>query len=206
MKNTLYIIFICSFCLLLSCEHPTIYVDTRVKEFTYSEKNITINKGDTLNSVLPMFISESPVSFTIKTKPESNGKITIDEKGVISVSRSISAGSYAVDVEVSNQGGTSIFTNVYAINVMNLSMPIGFNTDILPLVISKCSGCHTTGSNSYKIYANFKDVIDESIRRVQLASNEDGFMPLKRSNQPLSPLSATEIDVLKKWKSDGFLE
>ena len=72
-----------------------------------------------------------------------------------------------------------------------------FTTEIKPFIESKCSPCHTTGSQTHFLKGTtVKSHIDDIIRRVELSPNQTGFMP-KNGSQ----LSADEIAKIKSWKS-----
>ena len=71
-----------------------------------------------------------------------------------------------------------------------------FTNQIKPLVESKCSSCHTTGSEANFLSGNIvKSHIDEIIRRDELNPTEADFMPRNGAK-----LSADEINQIKSWK------
>ena len=77
---------------------------------------------------------------------------------------------------------------------------ITFKNDILPIISLNCSPCHTSGSESFKIYSNAKLRVEELLRRTQLQNTDSDFMPSGRT-----PLSNKEIEIIKSWKQDGLL-
>lgn len=82
---------------------------------------------------------------------------------------------------------------------------VTFETNVLPIVMSSCAPCHvpSKGGNKEALdsYANAKKDVDDIIRRIQLAPEERGFMPMRHPK-----LSDADIAVFKKWKDGGLTE
>jgi hypothetical protein len=185
---------------LFSCEHELPKKLIKVEGLVYTNTNISIDSGSVYSSSLPSYVSESNVVFEITTIPDSKGNIEINNEGKISTKSELDKGNYQINVKTTNSAGTSLFTNALNITVIKKTAKITFQNNILPLVTQKCTPCHTSGSESFKIYENAKIRVDEYIRRTQLESTEEDFMPNGKT-----PLSSTEIELFKQWKLDGLL-
>ena len=185
----------------IACEHTAVDADLRVKEFSYSNNSMEVNKGDTLISVAPSFSSSSPTTLTIQTRPNSDGKITIDDLGLLHFSKQLEVNTYKIDVKVSNQSGTNIFTDAYTLKVIDPIAPISFKTDVAPILNLNCTSCHNEIeiNNDFRVYSNVKLKIDEILTRIQLASTEPGAMP-----QNSESLSAKDINTIIQWKNEGL--
>ena len=87
-----------------------------------------------------------------------------------------------------------------------VSVPkLTYETNVQPLIATKCAPCHIPPRGNKKAYVTFdavKDDIDEIIRRVHLNPTDKGFMPFKK----LEKLPDSVINVLVQWKADGLLE
>jgi uncharacterized membrane protein len=88
---------------------------------------------------------------------------------------------------------------------VNEAMParvaaLSYAGSVKALIQSKCAPCHVEGGKKILLdnYDNAQKYIDNIIARVQLAPTERGFMPMRNP-----ALSADEIALLKKWKSEG---
>jgi len=97
----------------------------------YAPNSLSLEEGNTGNSVAPSVSGTTPMTFSLSVAPASAG-ITIDpNSGVISVDASVISGTYNVSVTATNMAGSNLFTNAYSINVTaltlpsNLSYPIG---------------------------------------------------------------------------------
>lgn len=80
-----------------------------------------------------------------------------------------------------------------------------YETNVQPLISTKCAPCHIPPKGFKKAYVTFDAVkadIDEMIRRVQLNPTDKGFMPFKKTEK----LSDSLINILVQWKKDGLLE
>ena len=82
-----------------------------------------------------------------------------------------------------------------------------YTKDIKPLLDRSCMPCHAQGNkndlnvlDTYKAVS--KDIID-ILQLVQLPKDEKMFMPYKVKKQPLS---AKEIELIKKWVNEGTPE
>jgi mono/diheme cytochrome c family protein len=80
-----------------------------------------------------------------------------------------------------------------------------YNTDILPLMQSKCAPCHlpSKGGNkaNFENYESAKKHSADMLVRVMKNPGERGFMPMRNDK-----LSAEEIAIIKKWIDNGLLE
>jgi hypothetical protein len=81
---------------------------------------------------------------------------------------------------------------------------ITYNKDVKSIMVSKCAPCHVEGGvqpSKFDSYTTAKAKIDAIQSRINLDPAAQGFMPKNGSK-----LSAVEISILEKWKTDGLLE
>ncbi|MEP6675280.1 MAG: cytochrome c [Ferruginibacter sp.] len=82
---------------------------------------------------------------------------------------------------------------------------VTYITGVKEILETKCAPCHipAKGGNKPPLdnYASASRMIDEIIRRTELAPGSRGFMPMRNPALP-----AEEIALLKKWKEDGLKE
>ena len=80
-----------------------------------------------------------------------------------------------------------------------------FVTDVQPLIQAKCSPCHLPSKGGFKTnfenYAAAQKYAAQMVSRIELNPGEKGFMPFKNPK-----LTEAEINVFKKWVSDGAVE
>ena len=77
-----------------------------------------------------------------------------------------------------------------------------FELNIKPILVVKCAGvgCHINSTaTSYDIYDVAKLNVDKFIARIQLEKTDPKFMPLGGEK-----LAQADIDLIKKWKTDGL--
>lgn len=82
---------------------------------------------------------------------------------------------------------------------------VTYEASIKPIILNSCSPCHvpSKGGNKEALdnYAEAKKDIDDILRRVQLAPETRGFMPMRHPK-----LDDNSIAVLKQWKDSGLAE
>ena len=80
-----------------------------------------------------------------------------------------------------------------------------YESAVLPLMLVKCSPCHFPSKHGFKTnFENFQNAAKygtSMVTRIQLNPTDRGYMPFKNAK-----LSTEEIEVFKKWVSDGLLE
>jgi hypothetical protein len=84
---------------------------------------------------------------------------------------------------------------------------VTYAKDVKSILATSCTPCHLAGgvrANKWDDYTATKNNITAILDRVQRAPTATGFMP--RAGSPNPPLTAAQIDVLKKWQTDGLLE
>jgi uncharacterized membrane protein len=83
-----------------------------------------------------------------------------------------------------------------------LPQTVTFSKDVKPIVDNNCIMCHSPGglSGFYPLtdYTLVKNAIDNMLDRVQRPAGDPQKMPQGGS------LSQANIDLLKKWKTDGL--
>ncbi len=76
---------------------------------------------------------------------------------------------------------------------------------VQPLIQAKCAPCHLPSKGGRKAdletYGAAKQYGADMVSRIQLNPTDRGFMPFKNAK-----LSDDEINVFKKWVSDGLQE
>ena len=82
---------------------------------------------------------------------------------------------------------------------------VTYATGVKAILEAKCAPCHIPAKGGNKApldnYASSSRMIDDIIRRVELAPGTRGFMPMRNPALPTE-----EIALLKKWKEDGLKE
>ncbi|MEC5157944.1 c-type cytochrome [Chryseobacterium sp. MP_3.2] len=85
-----------------------------------------------------------------------------------------------------------------------LNATIKYVDDVKPIIDANCIICHAPGgSGSFQILTNYNEVkmsIDEIINRIQKPIGD----PLKMPQG--STLPPQQIEIIKKWKTDGLLQ
>jgi hypothetical protein len=199
MKKILYILTLISL-VFLACKHelPIIEIN-KVSEFKYTPNSIQLFENQDTTSFLPTYNSVSKASFSLSVNPQTN-LISIDSStGIIKIEKGLAVGTYQVDIEATNTDGVQYFFDAYQVTInANLTT---FDAFVKPIIQQKCASCHTSGSSAFTKYENSKLFIDAILDRVQRQTDEPGFMPDSRP-----PLSAEEINVIKKWNSDGLIQ
>lgn len=81
---------------------------------------------------------------------------------------------------------------------------VNYESDIKPLITTKCSPCHIPPEGRKEALNTFTSAsknIDEIISRIKLNPGDRGFMPARKPK-----LSDSVIHVFEQWKTDGLLE
>lgn len=80
---------------------------------------------------------------------------------------------------------------------------LSFAKDIVPIISNKCTPCHVNGGDNtnYSSYLAAKNNAEGIKNRVNRAQGSVGFMPNGRTK-----LSASELDKISQWITDGKLE
>jgi uncharacterized protein (DUF2141 family) len=164
---------------------------------SYTPNKITTEQGKTIMSATPTISGTSPFSFSIVSTNTSNGNIAINANtGVVTASANTTIGTYNIDVNVRNTAGNVTFTNALSIVVESPAVPtISFAKDVQP-ILQVCGSCH-----NFNTYTGAKGNINNILDRVQRPQGSAGFMP-----QGGTPLTKTQVDILKKWLDDGLKE
>jgi hypothetical protein len=79
-----------------------------------------------------------------------------------------------------------------------------YEKDIKPIMLSSCTPCHFPEQGKKKMldtYATTKDNIDEIIKRLELPTSDEAFMPF-RSKKP--PLTAAQVQLFRDWLKQGM--
>jgi hypothetical protein len=159
---------------------------------SYNPNKITVEKGTTVSSVTPTLTGTSPFTFAISSTNTASGQITINSSsGILSASSNTPSGTYLLNISATNPQGTVAFPNAFTF-VVEAPNLVSFAANIQPFL--GCGGCH-----NYNSYSSAKADINRILDRVQRTPGSSGFMP-----QTGIPLTADQINLLKKWVSDGF--
>ena len=85
------------------------------------------------------------------------------------------------------------------------SSAITYEKSVQPIILASCTPCHvpSKGGNKEALdsYSNAKKDADDILRRVELAPETKGFMPMRHPK-----LSDADIAVIKQWKDGGLVE
>lgn len=164
--------------------------------FSYSPNANEINQGSTFSTAAPQTNSTGPVTYALTVSPAAGSNITISSQGIIQVGSNLGAGTYVISVAVSNANGSISFNSVLTLVVKAApTTQVSFLSDIKPILTSNCTGCHS----NYNDYASTKNDVDKILDRTQRQQGSAGFMP-----QGGQALSAAQVDLIKKWKAEGF--
>ncbi|UKB83424.1 hypothetical protein LF887_20785 [Chryseobacterium sp. MEBOG06] len=80
-------------------------------------------------------------------------------------------------------------------------VPVKYTEDIKPIMDNNCVSCHSAASFKPLVtYDQVKNNIDGILDRIQRANGVPGKMPQGGS------LSATQVNIFIKWKTDGLTE
>ncbi len=84
--------------------------------------------------------------------------------------------------------------------------PIGtvtYQKEVKTIMSSSCTGCHSEAGTKQKPYLDTYDLVKDNsnviIGRIELATGTKGIMP------PGGKLPQTTIDIIKAWKTQGFI-
>ena len=77
-----------------------------------------------------------------------------------------------------------------------------YNTDIKPLMTSKCTSCHSANGENPALtnYAEVKDAIENGSVLCKIQNNCGDVMP------PSGKMSQGLIDMVINWKNQGYVE
>lgn len=83
------------------------------------------------------------------------------------------------------------------------NIKLSFAKDIEPIIRGNCTPCHVNGGSNtnYSSYLAAKNNAEGIKNRVNRAQGSVGFMPRERTK-----LSASELDKISQWITDGKLE
>jgi hypothetical protein len=166
----------------------------------YSPNNLVLTQGIGGNSTIPTIKGTSPITYSITTNPSNNGITINNNTGMISVATTVVAGNYIATITANNGVANAVvFQNAFTITVNPLSTSkTTFEGDVKTILANNgCINCHA----ELAAYTVSKSRINLILSRIQLASNQAGFMP-----QGGNKMSDAQINTIKKWLSDGLLE
>ncbi len=85
-----------------------------------------------------------------------------------------------------------------------ITATVKYTSDVKPIIEANCTVCHSAGGSAafqpLKNYDQVKMQIDNILDRIQRPNGDPQKMPQGGA------LSQPNIDIIKKWKSDGLLE
>lgn len=85
-----------------------------------------------------------------------------------------------------------------------ITITVKYTSDVKPIIEANCIACHSAGGSAayqpLKSYDQVKMQIDNILDRIQRPNGDPQKMPQG------SALSQPNIEIIKKWKSDGLLE
>ncbi|MBM3178614.1 MAG: hypothetical protein FJZ78_11480 [Bacteroidetes bacterium] len=171
--------------------------DKPPSKLTYTPASVEVQEGKAFTGSAPVTEGTPPFTFSLVSKPANSG-ITIDNSGIISATALVTAGTYEIDVTVTNSVGSVSFPKALTLKVSaTVAPPVSFATEIKPILQARCVSCHSEFSD----YTSVKNKVDVILNRVQREPTAAGFMP-----QGGNPLTQAQIDLIKKWKAEGLAQ
>ncbi|HMC85616.1 MAG TPA: cytochrome c [Chitinophagaceae bacterium] len=80
-----------------------------------------------------------------------------------------------------------------------------YEKSVQPILMNSCAPCHIPSKGGNKValdsYANAKNDVEDILKRIQMAPEDRGFMPMRHPK-----LSDTDIATIKSWKDGGLIE
>lgn len=101
----------------------------------YTPSSVSILAGTSFTSSSPAIQGTAPFTFSLVSNP-APGKIAIDNQGVVTTTTALAAGSYVLNILVTNSGSSQTFNNALTINVTNTaSLPsnLAYSTNSMTL-------------------------------------------------------------------------
>lgn len=86
----------------------------------YSPNSVEVSVGTAISSAVPTIQGTLPISYTMTTSPITD-RISIDNRGVISVANNLTAGTYNVSVTARNEAGSITFANAFSVIVKSVN-------------------------------------------------------------------------------------
>jgi hypothetical protein len=83
---------------------------------SFVPNELIVDFGSEGNSVVPFIKGTYPIDYSVKSEPEIAG-FTIGNNGKIYVSNTVPVGVYKLSITASNQIGTTVFNNIYTVDV-----------------------------------------------------------------------------------------
>ncbi len=172
---------------------------TAPSQLVYAPRIIEVVNGVGGKSLPPTIQGHQPMSYTAEVIPANSGITINPTTGEITVSAQVPVARYSVNVTATNVVNAVTFPLIAEVQV---KPPTGakatFEYDILPIMTTQCSGCHT----DYVIYTRVRDNITNILDRIQRPITATGFMPRGATQS----VPQAQIDLIKKWVADGRLE
>lgn len=163
--------------------------------FSYAPATGETPLGTAFTSSAPDTNGSGPLLYSLTSEPPAGNQLTIGTDGKIQAGNGLAAGTYVVSVQVSSSSGQVVFNNVFSLTVKASGTTASFQRDIKPILQQSCTGCHS----NYSDYESVKKDADMIINRIQRSPGSVGFMP-----QGGMALTQAQIDLIKKWKDEGF--
>ena len=163
--------------------------------FSYSPNTGETPFGTAFSSAAPQTNGSGDLNFSITSTPSGGNQLTIGPDGTINAGTGLAAGTYVINVRVTSATGSLSFENAFTLNVKAPGNTASFQRDIRSILQQSCTGCHS----NYSDYETVKKDADMIINRIQRSPGSVGFMP-----QGGQALSQAQIDLIKKWKDEGF--
>ncbi|MCU0429707.1 MAG: hypothetical protein MUF42_07010 [Cytophagaceae bacterium] len=116
--------------LVMGCKHPPDFQVAPIpiekpSSIVYTPNSIQVEEGTTATSSVPVIVGENIVYRSVRSTPVVSATgFTIQADGAIKVAASVPAGTYVLDVILTNAGGTSNFPQVFTVTVVNTTDPV----------------------------------------------------------------------------------
>ena len=175
-----YILSVAAFAflfLLFYCRQKTEVIPTSNSSaplnLLYQPKSLTLEYntvGDT--SVVPFIQGTLPITFSVKSIPNSFGNITIRPNGSLVFKNGLDSGSYKITVLASNNKGTTVFPNCFTVLVKSfLPTELKYQNNSIGIVAG------TTGSSGLPSLSHGSTSINYSLSSSPAAPGEINIDP-----------------------------
>ena len=170
----------------------TVFSPTAPVSISYSNASLDVPNSQSASSVTPTIDDGGSAITKIEFINPVSG-ITISSNGVITATDDAAEGSHILSIRLTNGIGSTDFTNHFTVK----RRKVNYTSDLLGLFSSKCTPCHTTGSQPHwNVYNTAKSNIDNIISRISNNSMPQGGPALPQNQK----------DLISQWKTDGLLE
>ncbi|OIR12084.1 putative Ig domain protein [mine drainage metagenome] len=163
----------------------------------YNPASSSVTQGTAGNSATPTINNGLGTITYSLTGTIPTGVSISSTTGVISWTNAVAIGTYTLNVTATNSAGNT--TATYGLTIAAPAATVSFSADILPVISSNCSGCHS--------YASTYTGITGHTSGCNSIQNKIGTTYCSGSRMPLgaTPLSTSFITLFNNWITQGQL-